>query len=85
MYPKTIPRSHKKKFACVIANATNITGYSDNNSYRGTPIETDRGRQWIADELRRFDFAKIRQNGPGKFTLKVHSRSWTDFDSSEDC
>lgn len=69
---QTIPRSHTKRIAALTETLTVCNVFSRNNDYVAASVEP--AVAWKA--LREFDFARLVDNGDGKFTIRLHGERW---------
>lgn len=69
---QTIPRNHTKRIAELTETLTVCNLFSRDNQYTATAVEP----RWAWQALQDFDFAKLVDNGDGKFTVRVHDERW---------
>jgi hypothetical protein len=69
---KTISRSATKKIAALKTKLTACRVYSLSNGFVGREVNPNFA--WNA--LARFDFARLRDDGDGTYTVDVHGNLW---------
>lgn len=68
----TIPRNRKARIATLKATLTKCRAYTLGNYFADADI--DPAFAW--EQLAKFDFAKLRDNGDGTYTIRMHSNCW---------
>jgi hypothetical protein len=74
---KTIGRNRKRFIEQLFKRATHCTVHRLDSYFRGEEVSPHYARK----EFETFDFAKLKESGPGTFLLKVHSNLWFEIKS----
>lgn len=79
-------RRGTRRFTEVLENAHNVRVFSLHNSFRGVELKEGNPdlvcppREHLAYELRTFNFAKLKDDGNGHYSVDVHSNLWYEFE-----
>ena len=71
-YPRTIGRNATRKIAGIKASVVKCNSFT----LAGYFIATEIDAAWAWKELDRFDFARLTEDAPGRYRVRVHSNCW---------
>jgi hypothetical protein len=71
---KTIAKNATRKIAAIRATHTRVLLFTLSNNFHAVEIPAENA--WA--QLAKYDFAKLRDNGDGSYTIYVHSNCWID-------
>jgi hypothetical protein len=72
---KTIARNRTAHIEKLFAAATDVVGHSQSSYYVGVPVSID----WVRQEYARFSRAKLYQDGPDAYRVRVNGQCWYQF------
>lgn len=78
-----IRRNQQAKAEAIFNNAKNIKVYTLENCFTArlaNKLDYE-GKNWLMRDWLMFSFARLTQYGDGKFTLRIHSNCWYEFEN----